>query len=166
MDSETINLARLAPSVGLSLDSGGGLIQSVMAGADLMRDMGKGSEYDHEFTLWYSLGLSWDDCIFTGHAGMFPRRFSAFGSESVPPRGTCRVPTVFMSDKVRVYDSNMEGLLLRSTHNIGNVELVQKAREEGSSGYNLRKLLGLWVDGLTTFSIKPRVISASFGVWR
>ena len=31
MDSETINLARLAPSVGLSLDSGDGLIQSVMA---------------------------------------------------------------------------------------------------------------------------------------
>ena len=113
MDSETINLARLAPSVGLSLDSGDGLIQSVMAGADLMRDMGKGSEYGHEFTLWYSLGLSWEDCTFTGHAGMFPRRFSVFGSESVPPRGTCRVPTVFMSDKVRVYDSNMEGLLLR-----------------------------------------------------
>ena len=58
----------------------------------------------------------------------------------------------------------MEGLLLRSTHNIGNVELVQKAREEGSSGYNLRKLLGLWVDGLTTFSIKPLRVATFLGV--
>lgn len=113
MNSETINLARLAPSLGLAVNSGDVVTHSVMAGADIMRDMGKGSEYGHEFTLWYSLGLSGDNFNFTGHAGMFPRRFSVFGSDSVPPRGTGRVPSVFMSDKARVYDSNMEGLLLR-----------------------------------------------------
>lgn len=47
------------------------------------------------------------------------------------------------------------GLLLRTTHNIGNVEVTQKDRLAGSSGYNLRKLLGLWINGCTTFSIKP-----------
>ena len=50
---------------------------------------------------------------------------------------------------------HMEGLLLRTTRNIGSVELEQRERSAGSSGYNFRKLFGLWVDGLTTFSIKP-----------
>ena len=73
----------------------------------------------------------------------------------------------FVVDEMIRYNNaypHMEGLLLRSTHNIGNVELVQKAREEGSSGYNLRKLLGLWVDGLTTFSIKPLRVATFLGV--
>jgi undecaprenyl-phosphate 4-deoxy-4-formamido-L-arabinose transferase len=35
------------------------------------------------------------------------------------------------------------------------VEVTQKDRLAGSSGYNLRKLLGLWINGCTTFSIKP-----------
>lgn len=47
------------------------------------------------------------------------------------------------------------GLLLRTTRNIGNVDVVQKDRLSGSSGYNLKKLLGLWINGCTTFSIKP-----------
>lgn len=56
----------------------------------------------------------------------------------------------------------MAGLLLRTTHNIGNVDLVQQDRLAGSSGYNLKKLLNLWVNGLTTFSIKP-LRTAVFG---
>lgn len=59
---------------------------------------------------------------------------------------------------------HMEGLLLRTTHNIGNVDLEQRSREEGTSGYNFRKLFGLWVDGLTTFSIKPLRIATLLGM--
>ena len=57
----------------------------------------------------------------------------------------------------------MGGLLLRTTYNIGNVDLVQKDRLEGSSGYSLKKLLSLWVNGLTTFSIKPLRAAVFFG---
>lgn len=49
----------------------------------------------------------------------------------------------------------ISGLILRATHNIGNVDVMQKDRAAGQSGYNIKKLLGLWVNGLTTFSIKP-----------
>ena len=55
------------------------------------------------------------------------------------------------------------GLLLRTTHNIGNVDLEQKDRASGSSGYTLSKLLSLWVNGLTTFSIKPLRAAVIFG---
>ena len=72
----------------------------------------------------------------------------------------------FVVDEMIRYNNaypHMEGLLLRSTHNIGNVDLVQREREEGTSGYNFRKLLGLWVDGMTTFSIKPLRVATFMG---
>lgn len=56
------------------------------------------------------------------------------------------------------------GLLLRTTHNIGNVEVDQKDRLEGQSGYNLKKLLGLWINGATTFSIKPLRVATFSGM--
>ena len=59
---------------------------------------------------------------------------------------------------------HMEGLLIRTTRNIGNVTVDQKERASGSSGYNLRKLLSTWVNGLTTFSIKPLRLAMVLGV--
>ena len=47
------------------------------------------------------------------------------------------------------------GLVLRSTKNICNVPVKHRAREEGQSGYNLGKLINLWMNGFTSFSIKP-----------
>ena len=45
------------------------------------------------------------------------------------------------------------GLLLRSTKNIANVPVNHRAREVGSSGYTMKKLLSLWFNGFTNFSI-------------
>ena len=47
------------------------------------------------------------------------------------------------------------GLVLRSTKRICNVPVHHRAREEGRSGYTLSKLLGLWMNGFTSFSVKP-----------
>lgn len=47
------------------------------------------------------------------------------------------------------------GLVLRSTRRICNVPVRHRARESGSSGYTLAKLLGLWMNGFTSFSVKP-----------
>ena len=47
------------------------------------------------------------------------------------------------------------GLVLRSTKRICNVPVKHRAREEGRSGYTLSKLLGLWMNGFTSFSVKP-----------
>ena len=56
------------------------------------------------------------------------------------------------------------GLILRTTQNIGNLDMEQRERNSGSSGYNLGKLLKLWINGFTAFSIKPLRIAASLGV--
>ena len=57
------------------------------------------------------------------------------------------------------------GLVLRSTKHICNVEVTHRAREEGSSGYTIQKLLGLWMNGFTSFSIKPLRIATFFGAF-
>lgn len=56
------------------------------------------------------------------------------------------------------------GLVLRSTKNISNVDVHHRERELGTSGYTLGKLLSLWFNGFTAFSVKPLRIATSMGV--
>ena len=55
------------------------------------------------------------------------------------------------------------GLVLRTTKNIANVMVNHREREEGSSGYTLRKLMSLWFNGFTAFSVKPLRIATIVG---
>lgn len=55
------------------------------------------------------------------------------------------------------------GLVLRATRNITNVAVEHREREEGNSGYTFKKLLGLWFNGFTAFSIKPLRIATVIG---
>lgn len=55
------------------------------------------------------------------------------------------------------------GLVLRSTKSITNVVVTHRDREQGSSGYTLKKLLGLWFNGFTAFSVKPLRIATAIG---
>ena len=55
------------------------------------------------------------------------------------------------------------GLVLRSTKAIVNVDIDHRDRMEGSSGYTLKKLLGLWFNGFTAFSVKPLRIATFIG---
>lgn len=55
------------------------------------------------------------------------------------------------------------GLVLRATGNITNVVVNHREREEGNSGYTLKKLLGLWFNGFTAFSVKPLRIATAIG---
>ena len=55
------------------------------------------------------------------------------------------------------------GLVLRSTKRICNVPVHHRAREEGRSGYTLSTLLNLWMNGFTSFSVKPLRIATYIG---
>ena len=55
------------------------------------------------------------------------------------------------------------GLVLRTTKNIVNVEIDHRDRQAGESGYTLKKLLGLWFNGFTAFSVKPLRIATITG---
>ena len=55
------------------------------------------------------------------------------------------------------------GLVLRSTKRIENVVVQHREREIGNSGYTLGKLIGLWFNGFTAFSIKPLRVATVIG---
>lgn len=55
------------------------------------------------------------------------------------------------------------GLVLRATKNISNVTVCHRERETGTSGYTMKKLLGLWFNGFTAFSIQPLRIATVVG---
>ena len=55
------------------------------------------------------------------------------------------------------------GLVLRATKNVTNVDVNHRDRESGESGYTLGKLLGLWFNGFTAFSVKPLRIATAVG---
>lgn len=56
------------------------------------------------------------------------------------------------------------GLVLRTTNRICNVSVKHREREIGTSGYSLGKLLALWINGFTAFSVKPLRIATFGGV--
>jgi undecaprenyl-phosphate 4-deoxy-4-formamido-L-arabinose transferase len=55
------------------------------------------------------------------------------------------------------------GLILQSTGRCKNVPVKHRARHEGRSGYTLRKLLSLWLNGFTAFSVVPLRAASALG---
>lgn len=55
------------------------------------------------------------------------------------------------------------GLVLRCTQNIGNVMVEHSERKFGKSNYSFRKLIGLWLNGFTSFSVLPLRCASFFG---
>jgi len=55
------------------------------------------------------------------------------------------------------------GLVLRTTKKIGNISVNHRERQDGKSGYTIKKLLSLWMNGFTAFSVKPLRIATFLG---
>lgn len=56
------------------------------------------------------------------------------------------------------------GLVFRTTKSIANVMVNHRDRMEGTSGYSFGKLLKLWFNGFTAFSVTPLRFSSLVGV--
>jgi undecaprenyl-phosphate 4-deoxy-4-formamido-L-arabinose transferase len=57
----------------------------------------------------------------------------------------------------------IDGLILRTTRSIGQID-VEHRREETPSGYNMRRLFLLWLNMMLNFSIAPLRLSALVGL--
>lgn len=58
----------------------------------------------------------------------------------------------------------IEGLLFQAVQSYCNVPVVHRAREVGASGYSLHKLVSLWANGFTAFSVVPLRIATIAGL--
>ena len=72
----------------------------------------------------------------------------------------------FLIDEVIKYNlpyPYIDGLILRTTSNIGKIEVSHDKRVIGKSNYTFRKLISLWMNMFTNFSILPLRISIILG---
>lgn len=58
----------------------------------------------------------------------------------------------------------IDGLILQVTQAIGALEVHHAARTEGESGYNLRRLVRLWISTFVNFSIMPLRLATLLGL--
>lgn len=58
----------------------------------------------------------------------------------------------------------IDGIILQITDNIGKVKVEHSSRQEGRSGYTLKKLILLWLNMFTNFSILPLRMSVILGL--
>ena len=117
--SMTVFGARLTPEVGIGVTQGNGTRHRVMLGVDIMKDFGRGPDASpdglvpgnkgyanadlfREMTMYYRMDRRMGKTDFSLTAGIFPKRFSM--SREYSP--------AFISDSLKFYDNNYEGLLL------------------------------------------------------
>ncbi len=74
----------------------------------------------------------------------------------------------YVADEIVKYDKPypyLGGLVLRTTNNIADVVVDHQDRMIGESNYNLGKLISLWLNGFTAFSVKPLRIASFVGAF-
>lgn len=72
----------------------------------------------------------------------------------------------FIVNEIISYDlpfPYIDGLILRSTSKVGKIKVEHQERESGKSGYTLFKLISLWLNMFTNFSILPLRIAVIIG---
>ena len=72
----------------------------------------------------------------------------------------------FVRDEIIRYEHPypyIAGLLFRTTRNITMIPMHHRNRLSGASGYSMKKLISLWMNGFTAFSVKPLELGALIG---
>ncbi len=72
-----------------------------------------------------------------------------------------------IAEKITIVQSPyvyIDGLLSQSTNRIGSLDVMHDPRDSGSSGYNLRRLIRLWLVILTSFSLMPLRAATVVGI--
>lgn len=77
-----------------------------------------------------------------------------------------RILNRFVVDEITRYRGSfpyIDGLILRTTRNLGQVEVAHHARADGKSNYTIGKLVHLWLNMFLNFSILPLRVAALLG---
>lgn len=104
------------------------------------------------------------------------RKFGTFMNESMAtwlinkPKGialtTFWMIRKFVKDEMIKYPNSypyLGGLMMRVSQKVCNVEVNKNKRLRGKSGYSLKKMINLWLNGFTSFSIKPLRLATLLG---
>ncbi len=88
------------------------------------------------------------------------------------PRGlylsSFRCMSAFVARQVIRYEGPypyIDGLILQVTRKLGSVDVEHRARDSGSSGYTVRKLVRLWTNMFVNFSVQPLRLATYLGLF-
>ena len=111
------------------------------------------------------------DIVYAKYPAKKENPFRLFGSWTATKMGQwlCSIPKGvvlnsyyackrFVVDEMIRYENAypyLAGLQVRATRKLKNVDIEHHERTSGRSGYTLKKLLNLWLNGFTAFSILP-----------
>lgn len=73
----------------------------------------------------------------------------------------------YVADEMVMYRNPypyLGGLMMRTTQNVCNVDVMHRERLSGKSGYSLKKMIELWLNGFTSFSVKPLRLMSWIGM--
>ena len=120
------------------------------------------------------------DVVYASYNNLVRGKFRAFGTRINNIMATLLIGkpsklriTSFFAAKKFVIDQIVNysapypyvaGLILQTTDKICNVQMEQRSRLAGKSGYSIKKLFLLWLNGFTAFSVKPLRIASFFGI--
>ncbi|MGH8037797.1 MAG: glycosyltransferase family 2 protein [Stenotrophomonas sp.] len=120
------------------------IVDALKAGADLVYVRFE----DRKHALWKQLGSGFNDWVasrlLNKPKGLYLSPFRGI------KRDVCRAALAYRGPFVYV-----DGLLLQSTGNFTSITARHHARQDGKSGYSLRKSISLWLQMATSFSIVP-----------
>lgn len=116
------------------------------------------SRYDHKRHSWFrNLGSWFNDKV--ANVMLSKPRDLYLSSFKVLNR--------FTVDEIKQYKlpyPYVDGLILRTTSKIGQVQVAHAERKSGRSGYSLTKLVFLWSNMFTNFSIFPLRVAIFLGI--
>jgi len=78
-----------------------------------------------------------------------------------------RCVSAFVTKQVTDYNGPypyLDGLLLQITQRIGSINVRHEARQAGTSGYTLRRLIRLWLSAWLNFSLLPLRVATLLGL--
>lgn len=120
------------------------ILEALRAGADLVYVRFE----ERRHVLWKRLGSAFNDWVasrlLNKPTGLYLSPFRGIKRE------VCQAALAYSGPFVYV-----DGLLLQSTSNFTSITARHHARQDGKSGYSLRKSISLWMQMATSFSIVP-----------
>jgi undecaprenyl-phosphate 4-deoxy-4-formamido-L-arabinose transferase len=132
-------------------------VQKLVAAIDAGHDVAWAS-YEQKQHHWFrNLGSRFNDRMATWMLGKPPDLYLA----------SFKALSRFTIDQVIRYTGPypyVDGLILRVTRRYTTVPCHHDARQQGKSGYTLRKLVSLWLNMFTTFSVRPLRMASVAGM--
>lgn len=120
------------------------IVEALEAGADLVYVRFEARQH----ALWKRLGSRFNDWVasrlLNKPTGLYLSPFRGIRGEVCQTALGYRGPFVYV-----------DGLLLQSTSNFSSITARHHLRQDGKSGYSLRKSIALWMQMATSFSIVP-----------